>query len=61
MADVAPITPKKGEYMGLCSAVAIVDLCVLSEKMGQVMSELRRGGCHMSAAARITLGPQSQD
>ena len=43
MADVAPITPKKGEYMGLCSAVAILDLCVLSEKMGQVMSELRRG------------------
>ena len=41
MADVAPITPKKGEYMGLCSAVAILNLCVLSEKMGQVIIRLR--------------------
>ena len=33
MADVAPITPKKGEYIGLFSAVPdILDLCVLSEK-----------------------------
>ena len=45
MADVAPITPKKGEYMGLCSAVAILNLCVLSEKMGQVIiREMREGG-----------------
>ena len=33
MADVAPITPKKGEYIGLFSAVPdILDLCVLSER-----------------------------
>ena len=42
MADVAPITPKKGEYIGLSSAVAILNLCVLSEKMGRVKIE-RRG------------------
>ena len=55
MADVAPITPKKGEYMGLCSAVAILNLCVLSEKNGSSynLAEMReKGGCHMSAAAR---------
>ena len=31
MAEVAPITPKKGEYIGLSAAVAIVNL---SETLG---------------------------
>ena len=54
MADVAPITPKKGEYMGLSSALVILDLCVLSVKMGRVMIRVgcEKEGCHMSAAAR---------